>query len=752
MAGPAILKIQVITDASRAVAGLRGFNTAADDMSKRSQTVGQRLGSMAKTAGKVAGAAALGGLVLMLKTGVSEQSDFLSGQAQLANGLKSTGNAANTSVTQLEDLASSIQNYSGQTDDSIVASEKLLLTFTNVGNKAGKNNDIFNQATKMTADMAAKMGGDASKYAVQLGKALNDPTKGITALTRVGVTFTAGQKKSIKTMQDSGDTLGAQKVIMKELQKEFGGSAKAAGQTLPGQMKRAQRSFEDISQSVAASLMPALQGLANVLTQDILPAFKAVMDFIMAHKTVFLVLATAIGVLVTAIKIATVVNELFGLSLLTNPVFWLVAGIVALVAVIAVVVQRTIGWGNVLKALGNAAKAVWNAVKIAFTAIKGVVQGVINWLLHSKIAAVLLGPWRIALGALNALIKGGLSGLVAYFRGLLGAIGRALSTVWSVITSPFRRAWNSIRTIAGYIGNALSNAATKLGTAVSTVWSVITSPFRTAWTTVKTYAGYVKAALTGIGARITRSMSNVKTIIFSPFKNAWTTVKTYAGYVKAAFTGITTRIRTSFSGLAKIIYSPFVSAWTTVKKYAGYVFNCFSGITGAIKNAMSKVADTITAPFSAAWDWIKKNVIDKISSGFSTVTSGIKTVKTTWNGIADFINGVKFSWDSKKVGPVTVLPGGSIDPFPTVPKFRLAAGAYVNRPTYAMVGEAGPEFVTPERMLRKLLAESGSTTIIVNGALDPDAVARQIRKIETSRARRVGGVRRSGTRTVGATA
>jgi hypothetical protein len=52
---------------------------------------------------------------------------------------------------------------------------------------AGKNNDVFTQTTKIAADMAARMGGDASGAAIQLGKALNDPVKGITALTRVGV-------------------------------------------------------------------------------------------------------------------------------------------------------------------------------------------------------------------------------------------------------------------------------------------------------------------------------------------------------------------------------------------------------------------------------------------------------------------------------------------------------------------------------------------------------------------------------------
>jgi hypothetical protein len=74
------------------------------------------------------------------------------------------------------------------------------------------------------------------KSAMQLGKALNDPIKGITALTRVGVSFTEGRRRDQGAMVKSGDTMGAQKLILHELNKEFGGSAEAAGKTLPGQL------------------------------------------------------------------------------------------------------------------------------------------------------------------------------------------------------------------------------------------------------------------------------------------------------------------------------------------------------------------------------------------------------------------------------------------------------------------------------------------------------------------------------------
>ena len=242
--------------------------------------VGEGIGShLGKTImsglGLIGIASAIGGAV---KTGFGELMDASAGTAQLAAGIKSTGNAANVTVDGLNNLASSIQGYSGQTDDSIVASEKLLLTFTNIKNSTGAGNDIFNQATKATADLAAKMGGDASGAAIQMGKALNDPVKGITALTRVGVSFDDQQKATIKSMVAHNDVLGAQKIILGELNKEFGGSAAAYGQSLPGMIDRMKRSWEDLTQTLAQTLLPII----NPILEGLLALFQKVQPYVQA--------------------------------------------------------------------------------------------------------------------------------------------------------------------------------------------------------------------------------------------------------------------------------------------------------------------------------------------------------------------------------------------------------------------------------------------------------------------------------------
>jgi SLT domain-containing protein len=231
------------------------------------RAVGAHIGTSLLAGFTAVGVAA--GIGKVLSTGFGEVSDYQKGLAQLNAGLKSTGGAAGITSGQMEDLASKIQAYSGQTDDSIVATEQLLLTFTNIRNEAGKNNDVFTQTTTIAADMAARLGGDASSAAIQLGKALNDPVKGITALTRVGVSFSDAQKKAIADDVKRNDTLSAQKVILAELTKEFGGSAKAVGETLPGQVERAKRSFEDFSQSIVGTIAPLANGFLPLLQKGL---------------------------------------------------------------------------------------------------------------------------------------------------------------------------------------------------------------------------------------------------------------------------------------------------------------------------------------------------------------------------------------------------------------------------------------------------------------------------------------------------
>src|SRR5689334_21215437 len=137
--------------------------------------------SWGKLAGAVAGAAVGAKAVSFLKDAVSEAQEARKVSALTAQVIKTTGGAAKVTTKQVGDLAEAISNKTGIDDEAIQSASNLLLTFTNVRNEVGKGNDVFSQATQIATDMGVALGNEPKAAAIQLGKALNDPIKGVTA-------------------------------------------------------------------------------------------------------------------------------------------------------------------------------------------------------------------------------------------------------------------------------------------------------------------------------------------------------------------------------------------------------------------------------------------------------------------------------------------------------------------------------------------------------------------------------------------
>ena len=190
-----------------------------------------------------------------------------------ANAIKATGGAAHISADQVGELATSISNKTAIDDEQVQTAANMLLTFKNIRNEAGKGNDVFNQATQAAADLSVQFGGidGASK---QLGKALNDPIKGTTALAKAGVTFTDQQKKQIETLVKSGDVLGAQKIILKEIEGQVGGAAAAAADP----MARLSVIGGNLAEKFGGVLLPTVNRFAGFLSDKAAPALGALLE------------------------------------------------------------------------------------------------------------------------------------------------------------------------------------------------------------------------------------------------------------------------------------------------------------------------------------------------------------------------------------------------------------------------------------------------------------------------------------------
>jgi hypothetical protein len=192
-----------------------------------------------------------------------------------------------TDTGHITAYAEKIEALSGIEMEQVQTGQNLLLTYGNITNQVGKGNDVFDQATMLMTDLSVATGKDMSGAATLLGKALNDPIRGVGALTKVGVTFTEQQKAQIKALVESGDVMGAQKVILAELTRQFGGSAKAFGETTAGQVLKLQNQFGNLSEELLTDLLPALNSVLSVASD--------VIGWLQENQGLVVTLAAALG-------------------------------------------------------------------------------------------------------------------------------------------------------------------------------------------------------------------------------------------------------------------------------------------------------------------------------------------------------------------------------------------------------------------------------------------------------------------------
>jgi hypothetical protein len=249
--------------------GLKSANAAFGNLQGSVRSLGSNFAALG---------VALAGAGALIAKNVQSLARIESINAQTAQTITSMGNAANISAGQVEALAGRLEALTATEAESIQEGANLLLTFRNISDQAGAGNDIFSQTTAIMVDMGRALGEGASASAIRLGKALNDPITGLTALRKVGVGFTAEQEAQIKTLQNSGDIMGAQKVILAELQAQFGGSGAAYAKTFSGQLELMGHELGTIGEEATMAVMPALQGMIEqlrLLIPEIGPKLKA---------------------------------------------------------------------------------------------------------------------------------------------------------------------------------------------------------------------------------------------------------------------------------------------------------------------------------------------------------------------------------------------------------------------------------------------------------------------------------------------
>ena len=243
--------------ASRALLALDG---AAGEVRGSLQGLAGRLGPLGTAltalgpAGLAAGAA-LAGVGLVLTRGLQEAAQADQSYRRLEAVLRATGQASGLTAREITSFADGLERSTLATAESVQDAAAVLATFRSV---AG---DTFTRALTLAQDLSAVFGQDLSASATQLGKALEEPVQGITALRRVGVSFTASQRELIASLVETGQTAQAQKVILDALEQQVGGAGAAEAGGLTGATNRLSDAWGNLLEAIGQT--PAVSGTAE---------------------------------------------------------------------------------------------------------------------------------------------------------------------------------------------------------------------------------------------------------------------------------------------------------------------------------------------------------------------------------------------------------------------------------------------------------------------------------------------------------
>ncbi len=399
--------------------------------------------------------------------------DAAAAAAQVEAALESMGGASGKTAEELQKSAEALRNLTGIDDDDILKSVTAnMLTF---GNVAGAT---FDRAQLAVLNLSARMEGDLQGATMMIGKALNDPVKGLAALGRAGVQFTAQQKAQIKAMAEVGDMAGAQAIMLGELEKQFGGAAKAAADAdvwtpLKTGLMDLEGAFEPIIRNVLA---PVIAKVAEVV-KAFAGLSPSVQGMVVAGAAIAAALGPALvvlGTVVSAVGSLTVAlasgGVLAGLAAFAAAAVPFVAAGAAIAAVIwafrddlAPVFEEFRAAAEA--ALGPALQEIMTAAQEAFAALGPAVSAVV----------AVVGP---LIGSLASLfLKAFGPAILSALKILAAGIGSAFSTIAAVlrvITALFRGdwagAWNAagslVATIVRGMGNVVEAIFPGIGRAV----------------------------------------------------------------------------------------------------------------------------------------------------------------------------------------------------------------------------------------------------------------------------------------------
>ena len=190
--------------------------------------------------------------------------------------LRSTNVASGQTREGLIQMADQLARTTLLNETDVADAISQLLTFRSI------TGETFERTINLAADLSETMGTDVRSATLQLAKALEEPTIGLTALRRSGVSFTEQQKEQIATLVEQNKLFEAQSIILGVVEAQMGGAATEAAQGFAGTMDGLGQSTRELTRALGENASEGLAPVIGALTR----AANAARDFVSSQRRI----------------------------------------------------------------------------------------------------------------------------------------------------------------------------------------------------------------------------------------------------------------------------------------------------------------------------------------------------------------------------------------------------------------------------------------------------------------------------------
>lgn len=538
--------------------------------------------------------------------GIAEARESAAAIAQVEAALASMGPVAGRTSEQLEKAANAFEGKSLFEADVILKDVTAnLLTFGNIAGEA------FDRAQQAAIDLATRLNIGPKEAAIQVGKALNDPIKGITALGRAGIQFSEDQKAMIKALVETGNAAGAQNIILKELERQFGGAAQAAQNADP--FNALTDSINGLAESIGKALLPVLKPMITGL-KGVVDSFTTLPQGAQTAIIVIGGLAAAIGpLLVAAGAVTSAIATLTPLFVgLTIPLAPLAAGLA------------------VVGAAGYAIYQNWDKIAPVLDAIGQSFESAIGPDLRATIdsaSAKLTELWDGPLGeAIRVVSETLLQFQLAYGRVLGEGLIRVLDVAVTVAGAQFNAILDLLTAVSRFLSGDFRGAWEAMGQFVSGIARTVAGAIEAL------FPGLIqlgKDIIRGIVGGIRAAPGAVRDALLGVVQSGVDTVKDFLGIRSPSllFMEVGSNI---MQGLA-----------LGIQRGEGIVSDAFTALSEQTQVQTVRIADTVQQMVERIGGHLR-GLVDGIKKGdFLSIFEGLIGIGTTLGGAGVFGRGVQ---------------------------------------------------------------------------------------------------------------